>query len=211
MTRQVPEGQPITVTLRGDTGGVVTDATLKIDGNVYSDPECKKRINVGDRVTNGAGDFVFYGKAGDVFTFDHDIEPIQVVGVAERPGGLAAVHPEDTPEVHEESPISEHLVDSALVGAPPFRFPEDEGGALAATRVAEAEDIPPGEPADVTTPDGTTATDPDAAQPTAVAEEQVTPQYEAVPDPEAGTRLEPQDVTEVDPPEPADDSDKKSK
>jgi hypothetical protein len=197
MTKQVLAHQSHTVVFRSREGGILFDTPVTVDGAIYADPEFKDRINKAERVTNGAGEFTFYAKPGTVVTLAADspiagdTEPVQFVGVTERPGGLAAVHPKDTPDVHEQSPISEQVSDASLVGAPP-------DGDLDKVRVAEAQVIPPGDPAPGT-PDGTTATDPDAAAPPAASEEQVTPQYEAVADPNA-THLEPEQVTKVDPP-----------
>lgn len=203
MTRQVLEGQPIVQVIRSQVGGFVPDAPIEVDGDVYTDPNCETRHD--ELKANGAGEFLFYAPAGSVITVSSSDpiavpnEPIQVVGVTGRPGGLAVVHPEDTPQVHETSAVSELVSDASLVGAPPpdHGISEEDGGAAAAVRVAEAQDIPPGPPADTATPDGTTATDPDAVAP--VQDEQVTPQYEPVPD-EGASHLEPENVTQVDPP-----------
>jgi hypothetical protein len=209
MTRQALAGQPITVVARSQVGGVVPDTELTVDGGaVYSNADCTETHD--ELRANGAGEFVFYAEPGSVLTVTFsdplavETEPIQVVGTALRPGGLAAVHPSDTPEVHESSPLSEVVSDASLVGAPAYALPEDEGGAAAAVRASDAQVIEPGPPADQATPDGTTATDPDAVAPPATQEEQVTPQYEVVPDPEA-TNVAPEQVTEVDPPQPAND------
>jgi hypothetical protein len=206
MTRQALAGQPITVVARSQVGGFIPDAALNIDGEVFSNADCTESFD--EHRANGAGEFVFYAEPGSVITVSVDdpiavdLEPIQVVGTTTRPGGLAAVHPDDTPEVHEASPVSDMVSDASLVGAPAYALPEDEGGAAAAVRAADAEVIEPGPPADQATPDGTTATDPDAVAPPAVQEEQVTPQYEPVADPNA-TEMRPEQVTEVDPPAPA--------
>src|SRR4051812_29269059 len=219
MTRQVTEGSPITVTARSQVGGFIPDAALNIDGDVYANPACDESFD--EHRCNGAGEFTFYAAPGTVITVEVDdpiavgLEPIQVVGVAGRPGGLAAVHPGDTPAVHEQSAISEHVTDSSLVGAvgADDALPEDEGGALAAVGVSRAQNVPPVVPegggreltpndlmAQQTapeTPDGTAATDPDSVNPPSVQEEQATPMYEAVATP-GGSELRPESVTETD-------------
>lgn len=201
MTRQVVEGQPITVVARSQVGGFIPDAAVTVDGDVYADPNCSERHD--ETRTNGAGEFVFYATAGTVITVTVDdpiavdLEPIQVVGVEGRPGGLAAVHPDDTPEVHEQSPVSELVSDASLVGAPSDRLPEEDGGAAALVGLDAAQNVPPapveGEQYPQTpqealdaqtapTPSGDGASDPDAVTPPAGNEEQVTPQFEPVPD-----------------------------
>ena len=225
MTRQVTEGSPITVTARSQVGGFIPDAPLSIDGQVFKDPGLSESFD--EHRTNGAGDFVFYAAPGSVITVTvgdpiaTDLEPIQVVGVTGRPGGLAAVHPDDTPAVHEASPISEHVTDSSLVGAvgPADALPEDQGGAAAAVGVDKAQNVPPA-PVDtpspqtpqeaidaqvaafpVDTPDGTAATDPDSVAPPSVQPEQVTPMFEPQPSASAST-VAPETVTTVDAPAP---------
>lgn len=177
MTRQVTAGQPITVVARSQVGGFIPDAPLVFDGPVYTDPECTQTCS--ETRANGAGEFVFYAPPDTVLQVTvgdpiaGDQEPIQVVGTTWRPGGLAAVQPEETPAVHEQSAVSELVSDASLVGAPSSPFPEDQGGALAAVGVDRAQNVPPGP--DQPSPDGTAATDPDAVAPPEDAE-QVTPQ-----------------------------------
>lgn len=208
MTRQVTEGQPITVELRSREGGIMPDTTINVDGDVYTNVDCDERHD--ETVTNGAGVFVFYAPADTVVTITSDdpvaadVEPIQVVGVTGRPGGVAAVHPDDTPAVHEQSAVSELVSDASLVGAPSDRLPEDEGGALALVGVDRAQNVPP--EADSTpspqtpqealaaqtpeTPSGDAASDPDAVTPAVENTDQVTPQYEPVAD-DNTTHMEP--------------------
>lgn len=164
MTRQVPESSPITVTARSTaTGGIVFDTDIKVDGGaLYADRERSDKIKKADQKSNGAGDLTFYGEPGKTYTFDmgdgiHDVEAVQVVPLTLRPSGHVGVDAHTVPE-----DVSEQVSDSSLVGAPAYRLDDDEGGALAAVRAADAVDIPPGPPAEGT-PDGTTATDPSDA------------------------------------------------
>lgn len=205
MTRQVMAGSPITITARSQVGGFIPDAELQVDGEIFSDPALSETFD--EHRAGGDGTFTFYAAPGSVINVTvndpiaTDLEPIQVVGVAARPGGLAADHPADTPAVLEASPLSEHVTDSSLVGAvhPDDRLPEEQGGAAAMVGVDRAQNIPPApdntpspqtpqEAIDaqtaalpVDTPDGTAATDPDSVAPPAVQPEQVTPMFEQQP------------------------------
>lgn len=178
MTKQVLAHQPHTVVFRSREGGILFDTPILVDGTIYADADFNDEISKAK--TNGAGEFTFYAQPGSVIgltadsTIAADTEPVQFVGVTDRPGGLAAVHPDDTPEVHEQSPVSELVSDASLVGAPP-------DGDLDLVRVAEAQNVPPADP-EPGTPDGTEATDPDAVTPPAANEEQQTQQFEPVPD-----------------------------
>lgn len=116
MTIQRLAHQPFTVNFRSPEGSPLVDTAVTVDGTVYSDVEYKHRIV--KTVTDGAGQLTFYGKPGTVVTFGADVEPVQFVGVTERPGGLTAVHPETAPDVHDTSPVSEAVSDLSLVGAP---------------------------------------------------------------------------------------------
>lgn len=179
MTIQRLAHQPVTVTFRSDTGGLLVDANVNVDGIVYSDSDHKDRITKSGHVADGAGEFTFYGKPGTVVQLSvdgaADVEPIQFVGVTDRPGGLAAVHPEDPPEIHAVSPVSEAVTDLSLVGAPPDGSLEKVGVLQAQTTLAGEPEIPDG-------------TDPDAALPS--AEDEGTVQDETVPD-EGGSHVEP--------------------
>lgn len=167
MVRQVTEGQPVTITARSRaTGGILTDAPLSVEGDVYSDPGLTERHD--STTTGGDGSFTFYAQPGTrvVVTVDlddaADIEEIEVVGTGLRPGGLQAQHTEGS-DPTGRTDVSEAVTDSSLVGAPPYALPEEAGGAAAAVRAGGAQNVPPGAPSDVPTPDGTTATDPAAA------------------------------------------------
>lgn len=220
MTRQVTEGSPITITARSQVGGFIPDAALNIEGDVHKDPGLSESFD--EHRVGGDGTFTFYAAPGSVInvTVDDPIavpqEPIQVVGVAARPGGLAAVHPDDTPAVLDSSPLSEHVTDSSLVGAvaPGDALPEEEGGAAAMVGVDKAQNVPPAPVEGVTeattpaelmaaqtaapaTPDGTAATDPDSVAPPSTQPEQVTPQFEQVPA-DGSTTVAPESVTTTD-------------
>lgn len=184
MTRQVTEGTVITVVARSQVGGVIPDAPVTVNGGaVYKDPALSDAHD--EPRTAGDGSFTFYASPG-VYEITVDdpiavgVEPVQVVGVGDRPGGASAVHPDEAPAVHESSPVSEHVSDASLVGAPVGALPEDEGGAAAMVRVGDNAVIEPGEPSDVPTPDGTTATDPSAAAVPSTESNIVTPDGQTV-------------------------------
>lgn len=168
MTIQRLAHQPVTVTFRSNTGGLLVDAHVDVDGNVYADPDHKDRITKSGRVTNGAGEFTFYGEPGTVVQLSApnavDVEPVQFIGVTDRPGGLAAVHPEDTPDVHQASPVSEAVTDLSLVGAPPDGLLENVG-------------VPP-------------ASEPAAATDLDASDQETVQQHETVPD-DSGSHVEP--------------------
>ena len=146
MTKQVTEGQPITVVIRSQVGGFIPDAPVQVDGDVFTDPGLSEQHD--ELKANGAGEFIFYAAPGTTITVSSSDpiavpnEPVQVVGVTTRDGGLAAVTPDQT---HETSPVSEQVSDASLVGAvhPDAALPEDQGGAAAMVGVDRAQNQPP--------------------------------------------------------------------
>jgi hypothetical protein len=157
MTVQRLAHQPCTVAFRSLEGSPLVDTPVVTSVTVYADGDYTEPIT--DLVTDGAGNFTFYGQPGVVElhgpSIAQSVEPVEFVAVESRDGGVTATGngPQD---VHESSPVSEQVSDLSLVGAP-------LDGQLENSGVAQATNPPPAEPDVVPEPE--TVPEPAAPEP----------------------------------------------